>query len=187
MQIEDFEKELMGLQDQMTHVMKLNQEIGMASEHWERSFLELREESESHRSQQREEFKKKIGSKVEKIHQFKKKLVEKEKVLKNLQGDLVAATTYREDIQSRYQNMVSVGSMTDPVMELLEQHKSALETKLGQVKNDVTAVLDQVEQEQLDKGKLNEQLMQKDIKNRSQAAELTEAQDDVEQLRMKLQ
>ena len=46
--------------------------------------------------------------------------------------------------------------MTDPVMELLEQHKSALETKLGQVKNDVTAVLDQVEQEQLDKGKLNE-------------------------------
>ena len=82
----------------MTHVMKLNQEIGMASEHWERSFLELREESESHRSQQREEFKKKIGSKVEKIHQFKKKLVEKEKVLKNLQGDLVAATTYREDI-----------------------------------------------------------------------------------------
>ena len=77
--------------------------------------------------------------------------------------------------------------MTDPVMELLEQHKSALETKLGQVKNDVTAVLDQVEQEQLDKGKLNEQLMQQDIKNRSQAAELTEAQDEVEQLRMKLQ
>lgn len=45
MQIEDFEKELMGLQDQMTHVMKLNQEIGMASEHWERSFLSLKDQS----------------------------------------------------------------------------------------------------------------------------------------------
>ena len=33
-QIEDFEKELLGLQDQMTHVMKLNAEIGAASEHW---------------------------------------------------------------------------------------------------------------------------------------------------------
>lgn len=41
MQIEDFEKELLGLQDQMTHVMKLNQEIGMASEHWERSYHQL--------------------------------------------------------------------------------------------------------------------------------------------------
>ena len=41
LQIEDFEKELMGLQDQMTHVMKLNQEIGMASEHWEHSFVTL--------------------------------------------------------------------------------------------------------------------------------------------------
>ena len=68
----------------MTHVMKLNQEIGMASEHWERSFLELKDESEGSKSAQREEFKKKIGSKVEKIHQFKKKLQEKEKMLKNL-------------------------------------------------------------------------------------------------------
>ena len=34
-QIEDFEKELVGLQDQMTHIMKLNEEISAASEHWE--------------------------------------------------------------------------------------------------------------------------------------------------------
>ena len=46
MQIEDFEKELMGLQDQMTHVMKLNSEIGMASEHWERSYHQLKDETE---------------------------------------------------------------------------------------------------------------------------------------------
>ena len=54
--------------------------------------------------------------------------------------------------------MVSLGTMTDPAMELLEQHKHQLETRLGQVKQDVSAVLDQVEKEQIEKGKINEKL-----------------------------
>ena len=37
-QIEDFERELLSLQDQMTHIMKLNAEISAASEHWERVY-----------------------------------------------------------------------------------------------------------------------------------------------------
>ena len=54
--------------------------------------------------------------------------------------------------------MVSVSMMTDPAMELLEKHKMALETKLGQVKHDVSAVLDQVEKEQIEKSKIGERL-----------------------------
>lgn len=38
MQIEEFERELVGLQEQMTHVVKLNSEISQASEHWEKSY-----------------------------------------------------------------------------------------------------------------------------------------------------
>ncbi len=38
MQIEEFERELVGLQEQMTHVIKLNSEISQASEHWEKSY-----------------------------------------------------------------------------------------------------------------------------------------------------
>ena len=41
-QIEDFEKELLSLQDQMTHIMKLNEEISAASEHWEQAFNQLK-------------------------------------------------------------------------------------------------------------------------------------------------
>ena len=46
-QIEDFEGELLSLQDQMTHIMKLNAEISAASEHWERAFNQLKEETAS--------------------------------------------------------------------------------------------------------------------------------------------
>lgn len=40
-QVEDFEKELLGLQEQISQVMKLNAEISAASEHWERSYHEV--------------------------------------------------------------------------------------------------------------------------------------------------
>lgn len=56
MQIEDFEKELLGLQDQMNHVMKLNAEIGMASEHWESSFHKLKAENEKEKSALKSDF-----------------------------------------------------------------------------------------------------------------------------------
>ena len=51
-----------------------------------------------------------------------------------MQQELVTATTYRDEIESRKFAMVSVSMMTDPAMELLEKHKFALESKLGQVK-----------------------------------------------------
>lgn len=63
MQIEEFEKELLSLQDQMTHVMKLNAEIGAASEHWELSYNQLREEIENERIQTKEDFKKSMSDK----------------------------------------------------------------------------------------------------------------------------
>ena len=47
----------------------------------------------------------------------------------------------------RKSSMVSVEMMTDPAMELLENHKTVLESKLCQVKNDVSSVLDQFEKE----------------------------------------
>ena len=64
-----------------------------------------------------------------------------------MQQELVTATTYRDETENRRSGMVSVSIMTDPTLELLEKHKSALESKLGQVKQDVSAVLDQVEKE----------------------------------------
>ena len=51
----------------MTHVMKLNQEIGMASEHWERSFHQLKQENALAMAETSEEFKTKIGEKMSKI------------------------------------------------------------------------------------------------------------------------
>lgn len=63
-------------------------------------------------------------------------------MLKTLQQELVTATTYRDETENRKAAMVSVAIMTDPALELLEKHKSALESKLGQVKQDVSAVLD---------------------------------------------
>ena len=54
----------------------------------------------------------------------------------------MTATTYRDETENRRSGMVSVSIMTDPALELLEKHKSALESKLGQVKQDVSAVLD---------------------------------------------
>jgi len=38
--------------------------------------------------------------------------------------------------------MVTVSVETEPAMELLEQHKKMLETKLDHVKNDIASVLD---------------------------------------------
>ena len=66
--------------------------------------------------------------------------------------------------------------MTDPAMELLEQHKSALERELGQVKLDVSAVLDQVEQEQIEKGKIGDQLSLQKDKNNALTSELNHQQ-----------
>lgn len=72
--------------------------------------------------------------------------------------------------------MVSAATMTDPAMELLEQHKSALERELGQVKLDVSAVLDQVEQEQIEKGKIGDQLSLQKDKNNALTSELNHQQ-----------
>ena len=57
--------------------------------------------------------------------------------------------TARIEAERRRQGMPAVETQTEPAMELLEEHRDMLEEKLGQVKNDVAAVLDQVEQEQL--------------------------------------
>lgn len=91
---------------------------------------------------QNEEFQRQAQKKLDKIQQYKRKLQEKERALKTMQQELVTATTYRDETENRRSSMVSVSIMTDPAMELLEKHKSVLESKLGQVKQDVTAVLD---------------------------------------------
>ena len=66
-QIEDFERELLSLQDQMTHIMKLNAEISAASEHWERAFNEQKESSATEREQLIADHKKRVDEKSEKI------------------------------------------------------------------------------------------------------------------------
>ena len=75
--------------------------------------------------------------------------------------------------------MVSVSMMTDPAMELLEKHKMALETKLGQVKHDVSAVLDQVEKEQIEKSKIGERLFVQKETNKTLVTELNDAQKEL--------
>ena len=80
---------------------------------------------------QNEEFQRQAQKKLDKIQQYKRKLQEKERVLKTLQQELVTATTYRDETENRKATMVSIAIMTDPAMELLEKHKSALESKLG--------------------------------------------------------
>ena len=172
MQIEDFEKELLGLQDQMTHVMKLNAEIGAASEHWQISYQQLQEDNGRDKAKLREEFNKTMGKKAEKLQQFKRKLQEKENTLSSLRRDLVDAATYREEFESRRNQMVSTQIQTDPAMELLEQHKEMLENKLSQVKQDVNTVLDQVEKEQQAKDEYKELLTDQKETNKSLVAEL---------------
>ena len=103
----------------------------MASEHWERSYHMLQQESLREKENQKEEFQREAQKKLDKIQQFKRKLQEKERALKTLQQELVTATTYRDETENRKATMVSIAIMTDPAMELLEKHKSALESKLG--------------------------------------------------------
>ena len=88
-----------------------------------------------------------MGKKVEKIQQFKRKLQEKENTLGSLRNALNDATTYRDEIESRRLHNPAVACQTEPALELLEQHKEMLEEKLSQVKQDVNAVLDQVDRE----------------------------------------
>ena len=126
----------------MNHVMKLNAEIGMASEHWENSFHKLKAENVQEILALKSSFTLQLSKKVDKIQQFKRKLKIKESQLMNLQQSLMAATSYREEIESRRQAMVTVSIETEPAMELLEQHKKMLETKLDHVKNDIASVLD---------------------------------------------
>ena len=64
-------------------------------------------------------------------------------------------------------------------MELLEKHKMALETKLGQVKHDVSAVLDQVEKEQIEKSKIGERLFVQKETNKTLVTELNDAQKEL--------
>ena len=103
----------------------------MASEHWERSYHQLQEESLKDKEQQNDGFQRQAQKKLDKIQQYKRKLQEKERVLKTMQQELVTATTYRDETENRKATMVSIAIMTDPAMELLEKHKSALESKLG--------------------------------------------------------
>ena len=67
LQIEDFERELLSLQDQMTHIMKLNAEISAASEHWERAFNQLKETSNNEREQLVMDQRKQLDEKCDKI------------------------------------------------------------------------------------------------------------------------
>ena len=79
--------------------------------------------------------------------------------------------------------MVSVGTITEPAMELLQQHKADLEAKLGQVKQDVSAVLDQVEKEQVEKSKVSERLLEQKETNKSLVGELSQAKSDLKNAR----
>ena len=86
LQIEDFEKELLGLQDQMTHIMKLNEEISAASEHWEQAHNQLKLQSAAEKEQLAIDHKKQLDEKYDKIVQYKRKLREKEEKLKEITG-----------------------------------------------------------------------------------------------------
>ena len=59
-----------------------------------------------------------------------------------LKEEINAAEKYRSEVKDREKkrlaSLVPVGVMTDPAMELLENHKAALEAKLCQVKEDVS-------------------------------------------------
>lgn len=117
-----------------------------------------------------------MGKKVEKIQQFKRKLQEKENVLKNLQEELIAATSYREEQESQRLNRKDIGVVTEPAMELLEQHKQVLEKRLGSVKHDITSVLDQVEKEQIEKAKVQQKLSKQKETSKSLIGELNQTQ-----------
>jgi len=179
LQIEDFEKELLGLQDQMTHVMKLNSEIGQASEHWEHAYHKLKEDEGVAKAAQREAFNKSMGRKVEKIQQFKRKLLDKEGQVKSLQQEVNDASAYLAKLERTKQDVKSEACQTQPAMELLEQHKAVLEEKLMAVKCDINAVLDQVEKEQLEKGALSTHLKEQKETNKSLIGELDQARKDL--------
>ena len=98
----------------------------------------------------------------------------------------MTSTTYRDEIENRKATMISVSMMTDPAMELLEKHKSALESKLGQVKQDVSAVLDQVEKEQIEKGKIGDLLNEQKETNKTLVTELNEAKKELDDVKKEI-
>ena len=73
---------------------------------------------------------------------MKRKIQEKDSNLQTLQREVISMTSYREEIETRKQNMVSTEVQSEPAMELLEQHKNELESRLKQVKQDIAVVLD---------------------------------------------
>jgi predicted phage tail protein len=83
-QVEDFERELLGLQEQIAHVMKLNQEIGAASEHWEKSYQEAVEANQEALIAQEQDYSSMQKQLTERINQFKRKIGNKDMKIKDL-------------------------------------------------------------------------------------------------------
>ena len=86
----------------------------------------------------------------------------------------------KEDMQSKECN-------TDPAMELLEKHNEALENQLKNVKQDVGAVVDQYEAEQLKNGETIRNLNQQREINKNLVADLEEAQNEINYQREQLE
>ena len=174
-QIEDFEKELLSLQDQMTHIMKLNAEISAASEHWERAFNQLKEASNNEKKQTETDHKKQLDEKCERISQYKKKLQEKENKMKELLAKYAAEVEQREARELVRSQMQTKEVNTDPAMQLLEKHNEALIEQLATVKKDVAAVVDQYEAEQSKHNDAAGKLKSQKEMNKSLVGELEEA------------
>ena len=60
--IESLEQQLLTSQDQIANVMKLNAEVGLASQHWEKSFLEVKHASDNESARIRSELENKLES-----------------------------------------------------------------------------------------------------------------------------
>ena len=73
---------------------------------------------------------------------------------------------------------MSVATNTGPEFELLEKQNQALKEQLTQVKDDIAAVLDQYESEQVNNKTLNEQLNSERTTNGSLIYELNKTRMD---------
>ena len=101
-EVTELENKVIGVQDQMTSVMKLNAEVGLASQHWEKSYLELKSEKDQSHCQLQEQLQAKLTAQeklaVEVQKDLQNQLVVKSDEIQKLRLEISEAEKYRQEV-----------------------------------------------------------------------------------------
>lgn len=127
--------------------MKLNAEISAASEHWEGEHGRLKQDLERERGLAKDNFESLADAHNEQIAAYKKSMEEKDGIIEENCRMLEREREFRTYVEIRRKNVCHVETNTKPDLELTERENIDLKDQLKSVKSDITAVLDQYEDE----------------------------------------